>query len=90
MQEMEKIVNFLWGIWGKDERTPYIPLMEKVKQQFEDKVNEMEFHSWESKKRGSEKKVGQYLVLMAKNVCRQLIFTNMVVDWQDCAPSWDY
>ena len=46
MQEMEKFVNFWGGNWGRErerereERTPYIPRMEVIRRQLNEKVSQ--------------------------------------------------
>ena len=40
MQEMEKFIEFWGGIWGREERTPYIPWMEEIRRKLNAKVRQ--------------------------------------------------
>ena len=40
MQEMEKFIEFWEGIWGREERTPYIPWMEEIRRKLNAKVRQ--------------------------------------------------
>ena len=38
MPEMDKFVKFRVGIWEKDDRTPNIPWMEKIREELKEKI----------------------------------------------------